>query len=265
MLLRILASSIVLTIASPASGMTCAQAIVSSGSLFSGQQFATQLTVPGLTKGEALRKLSALFRASGLRVTLDDRAKGLLKANIGAKLLEPARAIDIHYSQNGDTGVIHMAQRYPPGIIAPGGLARKQICAALAQVRAKEMIPTAYTSVAVARRVIPVRSIELATQVRRAQDNPARIRTEFVDQLYRVNGRVLKIREAGDGYTVAFEADPEANERNWPRIALTCQVGNPRAAAALTLNEAGTLIGRFARYDEYRATPTIMLEDCKAP
>jgi hypothetical protein len=262
MSLRLMAFAILSAVASPACGATCDQSVVAGGNLLSGQNFSTQLRVPGLGVEGAFQQLGGILQKAGLQVRLDDRARGLMRAEAGAKLMEPARAIDILFSRDRDTGVIQMTQSYRPGILAIKGLARSQICAMLGAVR-----PPNRALALPSRGAIPIGSIQLATRVLQVRDNPARLRTEFANRFFRVSGRVIKIAEARGGFSVAFEADAEAakNEGAWPRIALTCQIDQAQTAATLTPNQPATLIGRFARFDDYRATPTVLLEDCRAP
>lgn len=49
-------------------------------------------------------------------------------------------------------------------------------------------------------------------------------------------------------------------------IDVMCQVERSRApdVAALSVNGPARFVGRFAKFDDYRATPTIILEDCYA-
>jgi hypothetical protein len=249
----------------------CLQNVARTGDLGSGYRFATQFRLPGLTSEHTFARLRAAFTTAGLRVMQEDRANGLMKAEIGATMFEPSRAVDILFSNDGTEGVVQMVQRYRPGIWVNNDLARRQLCWTLDQLRVTNVAVRPAMPNNASPGAIAIESIQLAQQVRQASGNPARIKTLFVDRLYRVNGRILKIADNRGGYAVAFEAEPPVPDdearRAWAQVAVTCQVDRAQAtaAAALDLNRRGTLVGRFARYDDYRATPVVELEDCRAP
>jgi hypothetical protein len=242
----------------------CLQNVVHSGDLGVGHQYATQLKLAGLTRNNAMTQLQAIFARSGLRITHTDAARGVIKADFGPTLMEPSRTVDIIVSEEGDVGVVQMAHHYRPGIWVNSNMARTQICGVLGQIqRAGTAVRQPDSSPA----VVSMGSAQLAAQVRAVRSNRARIKSQFVGRFFRITGPILQIHPTPGGYAVAFDVgapDADAN-RTWDRIALTCTIGPAEAkvAAGLGEKESATLLGRFARFDDYRETPVIELEDCR--
>jgi hypothetical protein len=253
-----------------AQAATCQQSVVKSGSLWSGHQFSAQAEAQGLSVDTAFKSVRAQFNAAGLRVFQDDPLRGRIVADASAKLLEPARQVTLDYRQGRETATIRIVQSYPPGVMMSATAAGDQLCNTFAQLFRDARVQQAVQT----RRPPPAIGIDataLALQVKDARDNPARVNTQFIGRIYRVGGTVRRITETQTGYAVAFEVEPRLAEfevrKAWIGIDVTCKVERARAptVAALSINERASLIGRFAKFDDYRATPTIILEDCQAP
>jgi hypothetical protein len=269
---------VVLTIGSGSvQAATCQETVARSGTLLTGRQFATQLSLPGFTIDQVFRQIREALIRNGLRITSEDRATGTIAAAVGPTLLEPSRSVKAVVFKQGNDGRISMTERYPPGVMIGGSQARKNICATLDQVvinSGSSRQPRAITVEPGTPRggdtIAPIEAITLAREVQLAKDNPARLQTRFVDRLYRMSGRVLRIVETNTGFAVSFETDSPPEDdiyRSWSRMAITCTVTKAQTAtvAAIDVGTRATLIGRFARIDNYRATPTIYLEECRAP
>jgi hypothetical protein len=260
------AAAIAICIPVNAHAAACAEGFAKTGNVLTGQQFSTQIMVPGLTVETAFQQLRTIFIEARIRVMQEDRANGLMKAEIGARPFVPPQTIDVFYANVGSAGRVQMIYTLRPGTATTSAAARKQMCDLLDRVTAPRS-----TSPERAENVTAITSIQLAQQILQIRDNPARLKTQFVDRLFRVHGRILKIAETQGGFAVAFEAEPPetgaAEGRSWAKIAVSCKVlsAQTKAVAKLDLNAGGVLIGRFTRFDDYRATPTIMLEDCRAP
>lgn len=267
---RSLFAFIALLISAGAHAATCQQSVVSSGSLFSGHVFSAQVHAQGLSVDGAFKALRKQFDAAGLRILEEDIARGHIVAAAGAKMLEPARRVTFHYRQTREMATIDMEQSYPPGVFMSAAVAGEKLCASLAQLF-RDTRPQPATLGGHAARAIVLDATALALQVKQARDNPARLNTQFIGQTYVVGGTVRRITETRTGYAVAFEVEPPIADHEirkvWVGIDVMCQMERSRAhdVAALSVNGPARLVGRFAKFDDYRATPTIILEGCHGP
>jgi hypothetical protein len=246
---------------------TCQQSVVSSGTLFSGQTFTAQVHVQGLSLDGTFKAAQKQFDASGLRVVEDDRARGRIAATANPKLLEPARRVTLDYRQQKDTAIIDITQSYPPGVIMTAAVAGDQLCRTLSQLLRDARPPFDPRP----KSAIVIDAAVLALQVKNARDNPARLNTQFIGRAYAVGGTVRRISETRTGYAVTFDVDPPTEDyevrKAWIGIDVQCQVERSHAPdiAALSVKGPARLVGRFAKFDDYRATPTIILENCREP
>ncbi len=250
-----------------AQAATCQQSVVSSGSLLSGHKFSGQVHMQGLLLDTTFKAFRKHLEANGLRVVEEDRARGRIAATASPKLLEPARRVTLDYRQQSDTAIIDIMQSYPPGVIMTAAVAGDQLCRTLSQLLRDARPPIDPRP----KTAIVIDAAVLARQVKNARDNPARLSTQFIGRAYAVDGTVRRILETRTGYAVAFEVKPPMEDyevrKAWVGVDILCQVERAHAQdiAALSVKGPARLVGRFAKFDDYRATPTVILEDCRGP
>ncbi len=231
--------------------------------VFKSMQFSAQVEVPGMSVDSAFQQLRTVFPNYGIRVIREDRASGQLNAETAESIGTEGKPVDIFYSNAGNRGLVQMTYSRATNLLRKKTAIRTQMCAILNQLTAARPMMNGgaqpYGGQPVIAGAITIESVQLAQQVNAARDNPARIRTLFSGNLYRMSGRILSITETKKGrYAVAFEGG---------NASVTCQTasGQDRAIALLETGRRETLVGRFSKFDEKATPPAAVLEDCKAP
>lgn len=262
--------SLVLTLAflclgSPAVAATCEESFQKKGDFLNGSAFAARVQVQGGTVEKALSQLRPTLARDGIKTISVDVNAGTLKAENPATMFQRALPIDVFASMDGTLLNVEMVFTLPSGVTARRETVKKHLCAALNQLLPKEnaatVPPVKDDSTAIA-----IEASTLAKQVKESADNPARLRLNFIGKTFRLNGKVLGIKESDGSYTVSFDSfqpiagNASAEKTNRMTVLCTMAKNQDAAVAALQTNQPATLVGRFQRFDSQ--VNTIQLEDC---
>ncbi|UBF23745.1 hypothetical protein K9N68_18450 [Kovacikia minuta CCNUW1] len=262
--------SIVLTLAlmglaSPAVASTCEESFQKKGDFFNGTAFSARVQIEGGTVEKTFSQLRPILARDGIKTISADVSTGVMKAENPATPFQRALPIDVFASLDGTLLNVEMVFTLPGGVGANRETVKKHLCSALNQ-----LVPKAETAVAPPVRddstAVAIDANTLAKQVREAADNPARLRLNFVDKTFRVNGKVVGITESEGSYTVAFDSNPpvsgNASAEKTNRMTVLCKMAKNQdaAVAALQTNQNATLVGRFQKFDS--TVNAIQLGDC---
>lgn len=262
--------SLVLTLAflglasSPALATTCEESFQKKGDFLNGSAFSARVQIEGGSVEKAFSQLRPILARDGIKTISTDVSSGILKAENPATMFQRALPIDVFASLDGTLLNVEMVFTLPSGVTARQETVRGHLCNALNQLLPKQEAaapPVKNDGTATA-----IDASTLATQVKEAADNPARLRLNFIDKTFRVTGKVVGITEANGSYRVAFDGNPPASgnspagSKNRTAIFCTMAKNQDAAVAALQTNRSATLVGRFQKYDS--ETSTIHLQGC---
>ncbi len=279
---------------------SCEASIVKRGTFFEGARYEVQVEIPQMSVATAFQQLRSIYQISKIRILSEDKAGGMMKAELGATLFEQAIPITISASGQATSNRLRMAYDVRPGEVVGGGWVRRHMCSVLAQIRAMVpsiQPPSSQTARSALTRPPPpslltgqnlvkpvsatapspavsatiIETSTLAAQVIQARSNPARLDANFIGRTFRVSGLVSNIAIRSGGYAVWFEGEPQkgSEEEQWqnPSLAIKCLVSRTevQAAAALSMGSRGTLTGRFSKLDDDPRAPAVILENCSMP
>jgi hypothetical protein len=245
----------------------CTDSFWKRGNVLTGQQFSSRVAVPGLNAESALRQLRIVLPRAGMRLIGEDQARGVISAELPATMLEPKRRVDAYFTEGPGTGFVQMVYGVKAGFDVGAGNTRQHLCGLLAQVSGATVTrQPARVVPAPVQSPIGIESTQLVRQVRDVKDNPALVRSRFGGRLYRVSGMVTRISESAHGYSVIFEGE-QFEGNGAAHVAVMCNVTRANAGAAESVypNQRGSLIGRFAEFDNNTIVPAIFLDDCRVP
>jgi len=261
--------SFVLTLAilglasSPALATTCEESFQKKGDFLNGSAFSARVQIEGGTVEKAFSQLRPILARDGIKTISTDVSTGIMKAENPATMFQRALPIDVFASLDGTLLNVEMVFTLPSGVTARQETVRGHLCNALNQLLPKPV--AAAPPVKNDATAITIDASTLASQVKEAADNPARLRLNFIDKTFRVTGKVVGITEADGSYRVAFDSNPAAGTSpagSKTRMAIFCTMAKNQdaAVAALQTNRSATLVGRFQKFDS--ETSTIHLQGC---
>ena len=243
-----------------------------SGSVFSGTDFSSRVTVADLSLADALGQMRGIMISEKMDVITEDLEGGTLL--VEQRSTGTTRAIPtlINVSTSGGAAVIDMTVKTEKGQIAKQDQIRPYMCDLLSRVKGGEAGRTAGAQGASQQNAadttvkdVFVFSREIA---REAKANAIAVNARHKGRSYALTGRVDYIQEDGEEYNVSFDI-PEQSDvvlqlPNEPaRVGVACLFNPNQLANVLTFRkgEKAQFTGTFLRYDDFKRM--VWLQNCK--
>lgn len=243
-----------------------------SGSIFSGTDFSSSVTVPDLSVADAMGQMRGIMIAEKMDVITED-------AETGSMLVEQrstgtTRAIPtlINVTGSGTAATVEMTVKTEKGQMAKQDTVRPYMCSLFARLKGGKDGRAAAAQGARARnnddttvKDVYVFSREIA---REAKGNAVAVTARHKGRKYGLRGRVDYIQEDGEDYNVSFEIPNESGMTlrvpgdNEPRVGVACLFRPNQLANVLTFRKGdkATFNGTFLRYDDMKRT--LWLQNC---
>ncbi len=269
---KVLVAAALFAAASVAHAGECEDNFKKSGSIFSGVDFASRVTVPDLSVANAMGQMRGIMIGEKMDVITED-------ADTGAMLVEQrstntTRAIPtlINISADGSAAVVEMTVKTEKGQFAKQDAIRAYMCPLLAKMKGGKEGRLAGAQGAKAKnsddttfKDVYVFSREIA---REAKANALAVTARHKGRNYALKGKVDYIQEDGEDYNVSFDI-PEQSEMllqvpgdDQPRVGVACLFRPNQLANVLTFRKGdrATFRGQFLKYDDFKRV--LWLQNC---
>jgi hypothetical protein len=281
MTLKILGILAGLSFASAAQAAGCESNFVKNGNFPFARHYSSQVSITGLTRQIAFSQLPIILADQHVQVRQSDPVTGIIIGEVPSAPFVPSQAITAQFSEAGGIGSVRLDYSIKPDVMMSTNNMTQEICGALGRLTdgsgrrpIESPARLSYAPVANGQMIAPaplpepIESRQFANQMLSIKDNPARIALNYAKKRFRVSGKVVSISEDYRGYAVRLEgvafssADEDIPSSNEMMVVCHVPLAQISAAAALTPNQRGTLVGRFDRLENHSRLPVISLEDC---
>lgn len=250
----------------------CEDNFSKSGSVFSGVDFSSRVTVADLSVPDALGQMKGIMISEKMDVITEDAETGTML--VEQRSTNTTRAIPtlINVSASGGGAAIEMTVKTEKGQLAKADAIRPYMCTLLAKVRGGKEGRAAAVQGAKATnngdttvKDVYVFSREIA---REAKGNAVAVTARHKGRKYSLSGRVDYIQEDGEDYNVSFEVPDQGKVLlrvpgdSEPRVGVACLFRPNQLANVLTFRKGdkATFTGSFLRYDDMKRT--LWLQNC---
>jgi hypothetical protein len=267
------AIALALAIVAPAAiAGECEDNFSKSGSIFSGTDFTSRVTVADQSVKDAMAQMRGIMIGEKMDVITED-------VETGAMLVEQrstgtTRAIPtlINVSDEGGAAVVQMTVKTEKGQMAKQDAMRPYMCTILAKLKGGKDGRTAAAQGAktqnnadVTVKDVYVFSREIA---REAKGNAVAVTARHKGRNYALRGRVDYVQEDGEDYNVSFEIPQpgtgllQVPGDNEPRVGVACLFKPNQLANVLTFRKGDRVVfkGQFLRYDDFKRV--LWLQNC---
>ena len=251
----------------------CEDNFSKSGSIFSGTDFSSRVTVQDLSLKDAMGQVRGLMISEKMDVITEDADTGTMlveQRSTGATRAIPTL---INVSEEGGAAVVQMTVKTEKGQFAKAENIRTYMCQLLGKVQGGAAGRAAAARGADMQNVDDVTEQDVYVFSRRiareGQANAAAVSARHDGRRYALKGKVSSIQEQ-DGDTIVGFDIPETSEAfiqlpgdNAPRTGVACVFKPEQRALALTFRrgETARFEGRFAEYDGI--LHQVWLDGCK--
>lgn len=243
-----------------------------SGSIFTGTDFSSSVTVPDLSVANAMGQMRGIMIAEKMDVITEDAETGSML--VEQRSTNTLRAIPtlINVTGSGTAATVEMTVKTEKGQMAKQDVMRPYMCDLLAKLKGGKDGRAAAAQGARAKnnddttiKDVYVFSREIA---REAKGNAVAVTARHKGRKYGLKGRVDYIQEDGEDYNVSFDI-PSQSEMllrvpgdNEPRVGVACLFRPNQLANVLTFRKGdkATFTGTFLRYDDMKRT--LWLQNC---
>lgn len=243
-----------------------------SGSIFTGTDFSSSVTVPDLSVADAMGQMRGIMIAEKMDVITEDAETGSML--VEQRSTNTTRAIPtlVNVTGSGTTATVEMTVKTEKGQMAKQDAIRPYMCDLLAKLKGGKDGRTAAAQGARAKnnddttiKDVYVFSREIA---REAKGNAVAVTARHKGRKYGLKGRVDYIQEDGEDYNVSFDI-PNQSEMllrvpgdGEPRVGVACLFRPNQLANVLTFRKGdkATFTGMFLRYDDMKRT--LWLQNC---
>ncbi|MFY2763513.1 hypothetical protein [Arenimonas sp. MALMAid1274] len=243
-----------------------------SGSVFSGTDFSSRVTVADLSLADAMGQMRGIMIAEKMDVITEDLEGGTLLVEQRATGTTRAIPTLINVSASGTAAVVAMTVKTEKGQIAKQDAIRPYMCDLLGRVKGGDAGRTAGAAGAGAQNAADttVKDVFIFSReiAREAKANAVAVNARHKGRSYALSGRVDYIQEDGEEYNVSFDI-PEQSElqlrlpNDEPRVGVACLFKPNQLANVLTFRkgEKAQFTGSFLRYDDFKRM--VWLENCR--
>ena len=242
----------------------CEDNFSKSGSIFSGTDFSSRVTVPDLSVKDAMGQVRGIMIGEKMDVITEDAETGTML--VEQRSTNTTRAIPtlIAISGEGSAATVQMTVKTEKGQIAKADAMRPYMCQLLAKVKGGKEGRAAAAQGAktqnnadVTVKDVYVFSREIA---REAKGNAVAVTARHKGRHYALRGRVDYVQEDGQDYNVSFDIPEQGSGLlqvpgdNEPRVGVACLFKPNQLANVLTFRKGDkvTFKGQFLRYDDFK-------------
>jgi hypothetical protein len=250
----------------------CEDNFSKSGSIFSGTDFSSRVTVPDLSVPGALGQLRGIMISEKMDVITEDAETGTML--VEQRSTNTTRAIPtlINVSSDGAGATVEMTVKTEKGQLAKADAIRPYMCTLLAKVKGgKEgRAAAAQGAKAVNNGDTTVKDVYVFSReiAREAKGNAVAVTARHKGRKYSLKGQVDYIQEDGEDYNVSFNIPDQSKMLlqvpgdNEPRVGVACLFRPNQMANVLTFRKGdkATFTGSFLRYDDFKRT--LWLQNC---
>ncbi|MGH8060658.1 MAG: hypothetical protein ACREO7_01405 [Pseudoxanthomonas sp.] len=250
----------------------CETNFAKSGSIFTGTDFSSSVTVPDLSVANAMGQMRGIMIAEKMDVITEDAETGSML--VEQRSTNTLRAIPtlINVSGSGTAATVEMTVKTEKGQMAKQDVMRPYMCELLARLKGGKEGRAAAAQGARAKnnddttiKDVYVFSREIA---REAKGNAVAVTARHKGRKYGLKGRVDYIQEDGEDYNVSFDIPDQSKMLlqvpgdNEPRVGVACLFRPNQLANVLTFRKGdkATFTGTFLRYDDRKRT--LWLQNC---
>lgn len=259
-------------VASVAWAGDCENNFSKSGSVFSGVDFSSKVTVPDLSVADAMGQLRGIMIAEKMDVITEDAATGTMLVEQRSTNFTRAIPTLINVSQEGSAAAVEMTVKTEKGQFAKADAIRPYMCQLMAKIKSGKEGKLAgaqgartQNSADTTVKDVYVFSREIA---REAKGNALAVNARHKGRKYSLKGRVDYIQEDGAEYNVSFDIPDESDVLikvpgdDQPRVGVACLFNSNQLANVLTFRKGdyATFTGSFHRYDDFKRM--LWLENC---
>lgn len=249
----------------------CEEQFRKSGSIFSGTDFTSRVTVPDLSVADALAQLRGIVVAEKMDVISEDAGTGTMLAEQRATNMVRAVPSLFNVRAVGTTATIDMTVKTEKGQLAKADAVKTEMCRMLAMVKGGKAGKAAAAQGRKAKNAdaTTVRDVYMFSRdiAHEAKDNPLVVNARHKGRKYALKGKVDYIQEDGDEINVSFDI-PEQYEmalrlpNDPPRVGVACLFRQNQMASVLTFRKGDRtqFTGTFLRYDDFKRM--VWLQDC---
>lgn len=249
----------------------CQDSFKKSGSVFSGTDYASHVTVPDLSVPDALGQMRAILVSAKMDVITEDVGTGTLLAEQRATATSSAIPSLVTVTPQGATAVVDINVKTGKGTFAKADAIKAEVCRLLGMLKGGKEGKIAGaqgrktqnnndTTV----RDVYVFSREIADE---ARGNALAVNARHRGRKYTLKGKVDYIQEDGADINVSFDV-PQQSEvllhglNDAPRVGVACLFHQNQMASVLTFRKGdrATFTGSFLRYDDLKRM--LWLENC---
>jgi hypothetical protein len=271
-MIRTVSALTLIALAHAASAGECETNFRKSGNPFTGADFSSHITVPGLSIKDALGQMRGILIAEKMDVITEDLAGGTMLVEQRSKGTTRAIPSLINVSESANGAKILFTVKTEKGMLATQDAMRGYLCELLAKVQSGEAGRAAAATGAQMQNVddVTVRDVYMFSReiAKEAKGNPIAVKARHKGRKYALKGRVDYIQEDGEEYNVSFDI-PEQHEmvlqlpgNDEPRVGVACLFNEDQLANVLTFRkgESANFTGSFHRYDDFKRM--VWLKDC---
>ena len=243
-----------------------------TGSLFTGTDFSSNVTVPDLSVADAMGQMRGIMIAEKMDVITEDAETGSMLVEQRSTTTTRAIPTLINVTSSGTAATVEMTVKTEKGQLAKQDAIRPYMCDLLAKLKGGKDGRAAAVQGAKAKnnddttiKDVYVFSREIA---REAKGNAVAVTARHKGRKYGLKGRVDYIQEDGEDYNVSFDIPRQSDMLlqvpgdNEPRVGVACLFRPSQLANVLTFRKGdkATFTGSFLRYDDGKRT--LWLQNC---
>lgn len=267
-----LAALALLSLSAPALAGECEDNFKKSGNPIVMTTYSSAVTVPNLSRANALAQMRGIMVAEKMDVLAEDIDEGtlLVEQRQDAKARPIPTTIDVGEAASGTR--IGMSIKMERGVFSKAEQIRPYMCGLLAKVKGgKEGVAAAKKGAgatnneATGNQDVYLFSRMIANE---ANKNAIAVNARHKGRKYTLTGRIAQLFQDGDDYNLLFDV-PEMSEVKFHgpfdakfKVNVSCLIPGGKLTTVLALREGQkvTVTGTVSRYDDIRHT--IWLENC---
>jgi hypothetical protein len=250
----------------------CENNFKKSGSIFSGVDYSSKVSVPQLSVADAMGEMRGIMIAEKMDVITEDRETGTMLVEQRSSFTTRAIPTLINISAEGGAATVEMTVKTEKGQFAKQDAMRTHVCQLLAKVQGGASGKQAASKGAKTHNVddVTAQDVYMFSRdiAREAEGNALAVSARHKGRKYALKGKVDYIQEDGGDYNVSFNI-PDQSEMliqvpgdRSARVGVAC-LFRPNQLANVLLFRKGdraNFTGTFSRYDNFKRM--VWLENC---
>lgn len=272
MMQRALFTLVLVGLASGAHAGECEDNFKKSGSIFSGVDFSSSVSVPQLSVSDAMGQMRGIMIAEKMDVITEDPDTGTMLVEQRSSFKARAIPTLINISAEGGAATVEMTVKTEKGQFAKQEAMSTYMCKLLAKVQGGAAGKQAASKGAKTQNKddVTVQDVYMFSRdiAREAEGNAVAVSARHKGRKYALKGKVDYIQEDGADYNVSFNI-PDQSEMvlqvpgdRSARVGVACLFRPNQLANVLTFRKGdrANFTGTFTRYDNFKRM--VWLENC---